>query len=215
VAAVTCEDGDLAEQLVEGGYAWLAEKGATDERYAESLFIARASRQGLWADESPVHPAKWLRESRVRPTPTPSSLTHVAASIDLETGPDGTTKIDISDIPSIYARNAEAQLFAARIVQISEVKQWLETARHVDRIYCSGVDAAGAEGSVWSDSLGAWVSSEVRPRECAELRRQIDEAEGWIADARRVTMQEAERGGLSESDLEAVAAAFGLHDNRD
>ena len=74
------------------------------------------------------------------------------------------------------------------------------------------VTTVRADGSVWSQQLGAWVSTSHSPRGCDELNTQITEAERWMNHAKRVAAEEASRGGISQSDIKTVSAALDLED---
>lgn len=62
---VTCEDKDAAAEQVRRGMAWVSPRQMTaGSALPELEAYARLRKVGLWADEKPVPPWEWRKESR-------------------------------------------------------------------------------------------------------------------------------------------------------
>lgn len=212
VGTVVADDGDVAQMLVDDGCAWIVEDGPTNERYVVALFSARLKGRCVWAEGDPIHPAKWRRDNYKEPTPQPVGLSDVAAGVDLEKDEDGKAVIDSTDIPSMYARYAEGKLFVDRMIEIAQVAEWVQKADQIWQIYCGESGSADGDGSVWSEEVGAWVDSSIAPKGCKELDRQITAARAWVHKAKKVATQDAGRGGIKQSDINAVVDGLDLEE---
>lgn len=213
VAKVVAGARDLSLVLTDQGFAWIIEEGPTEDRYAVSIFTARHQKLGLWAEPEPIHPFRWRRMHPIIVETKTRGLADVAAAVDLKKDEQGRVIIDATDIPSRFARYAEGELFIDRMIAAAQVSEWIDEADRVWQTYCNDSQPGGGESSVWSEELGAWVNGTRAPRGCRELSTQITEAERWVHNTKDVAIEDASRGGITQSDIKSVSQALDLEDH--
>jgi endonuclease YncB( thermonuclease family) len=209
IAIATVGDDDLAELMCDAGLAWLSEEGDTKDAYALKIIMARGQQKGVWSESEPMHPADWRRKNPP-PTPTPvrvATLADLAAEIEINSE-DGNVVID--NIPSMYARSREAKLYVQQMVQIARAARFYELMKEAYNAHCQGVTDDGA--TVWSERQKRWVSSEEAESgfTCSDLLHAYSGGFVKVERSKTKATAEAERGGVSRSDISSIIEALDL-----
>jgi endonuclease YncB( thermonuclease family) len=219
-AVVTCDGDDLSMAMAEAGLAFLPKTDPTDERYATAIVLARASRRGMWSADSevPAHPEDWVAARRASqiptPTPIPSTLSDIAARVDIDRG-DGGAPITNQDLDAKGISLPDSEYAQCMLPLIAEMNRSVETMRALIKDLKYPTDDKGIERiDKARRTFEGYGGMYYRLQDCDASRpdysghHHVWQAQEYYSEAARVVTTDAARAWqlLSKGDVEMAEA---------